>query len=72
MAAQVREALQNGEPQPFHPIGDISQFGGEMEYIDLYADGSALSHTASREEGGVEYWVHTPEATRALMSDPNS
>ena len=43
MAAQVRAALRNGEPQPFSPIAEVSQyFSPTEEYADLFEDGSIL------------------------------
>ena len=43
MAAQVRDAIVNGEPHPFEPIADVTSWFEPIEnYVDLFQDGSIL------------------------------
>lgn len=61
MAAQVRAALLNGEPQPFQEIAEVSEYLGEStEYADLFEDGSVLFND----------FVWTPENTQAHENWP--
>lgn len=61
MAAQVRAALLNGEPQPFNPIAEVSEYlEPSGDYADLFEDGSVLFND----------FVWTPENTQAHENWP--
>lgn len=56
MAAQVRAALLNGEPQPFSPIAEVSRFLEPCgDYAEMFEDGSLLFS---------DWFVWSPETVR--------
>lgn len=62
MAAQVRAALLNGEPQPFQAIAEVSRFLHPCgDYVEMFEDGSLLFE---------DFFIWTPENTQAHENWP--
>lgn len=57
MAAQVRTAINNGEPQPFQEIAEVSEYFEPIgNYVSLFEDGSILFWG--------DYFVWSPETVK--------